>query len=254
MEPGEEVGRPLPAGALTLGGIEITQPAGLHAFEWSGVPRFVTTLNAELVLLARTNAAFGQFLRRNAVTVDGQWTLWALRHKHGGAPGVAKQSGFDLLTAAAQACARDRRVMFLLGAEEQANARAVERLARQTGWDGFRGYSPPHAPFPFPEAVDGAIREQVAAARPDVLVVAFGAPKQELWARDHAEWLQQVGVSYVLFLGGAVDMVAGKFNRAPVLVRRLGLESPYRLLQAPKRWKRELRKLAFLWLFLAGKL
>ena len=239
--------------AAELGGISISHPSGLHEFDWSGHPRFVTTLNAELILLARRNPDFRNFLHHNITTVDGQWTLWATCWKRRDGGAVAKQSGFDLLQAAATACARDGRRLFVLGASAEANARAVERLATEHGCRAG-GFSPPHAPFPFPEPVDALIRAEVAAARPDVLVVGFGAPKQEFWARDHAAWLSELGVSYVLFLGGAIDMVAGKFHRAPRLVRRLGLESPYRLAQSPQRFRRELRKLAFLWLFLTGKL
>ena len=239
--------------ASELGGISISHPSGLHPFEWSGRPRFVTTLNAELILLARRNADFRNFLRHNIITIDGQWTLWATRWKRRDSVAVAKQSGYDLLQAAAAACARDGRRLFVLGASTEANTRAVERLAAEHGCRAG-GFSPPHAPFPFPEPVDALIRAEVAAARPDVLVVGFGAPKQEFWARDHAAWLSELGVSYVLFLGGAIDMVAGKFHRAPRLVRHLGLESLYRLAQSPQRFKRELRKLAFLWLFLTGKL
>ena len=239
--------------APELGGISISHPSGLHAFEWSGRPRFVTTLNAELILLARRNPDFGNFLRHNIITVDGQWTLWATCWKHHDGVVVAKQSGYDLLQAAAAACARDGRRLFVLGASTEANARAVERLAAEHGCRAG-GFSPPRAPFPFPEPVDALIRAEVAAARPDVLVVSFGAPKQEFWARDHSAWLSELGVSYVLFLGGAIDMVAGRFRRAPRLVRRLGLESPYRLAQSPQRFRRELGKLAFPWLFLTGKL
>jgi N-acetylglucosaminyldiphosphoundecaprenol N-acetyl-beta-D-mannosaminyltransferase len=238
-------------GAWELGGISISHPSGLHAFEWCGRPRFVTTLNAELILLARRNPDFRDFLRHNIITVDGQWTLWATRWKRG--DGVAKQSGYDLLQAAATACARDGRRLFVLGASTEANARAVERLAAEHGCR-TAGFSPPHAPFPFSQSVDALIRAELSAARPDVLVVGFGAPKQEFWAHANAAWLSRLGVSYVLFLGGAIDMVAGRFRRAPRLLRHLGLESLYRLAQSPQRFRRELRKLAFLWLFLTGKL
>ncbi len=240
--------------SFDLGGIRVTHPAGLRPFDWPGQPRFVTTLNAELVLLSRREPAFRDFLRGNVVTVDGQWTLWAAQRKRGTAAGILKQSGFDLLWEAAEACRREGRRIFVLGAGPESNARAVERLAELAGDEVVSGYSPPPAPFPFPEDVDGPIRQRIAEARPDVLVIAFGAPKQEYWARDHAAWLREMGVSWVLFLGGAVDMLAGKYRRAPRFVRRLGLESPYRLLQAPGRWKREFRKLQFLGLFLAGKL
>jgi N-acetylglucosaminyldiphosphoundecaprenol N-acetyl-beta-D-mannosaminyltransferase len=242
-----------PVATAELGGIVISHPSGLHAFEWSGRPRFVVNLNAELILLSRRDPDFRNFLQHNVITIDGQWTLWATRWKCRDGVAVAKQSGCDLIDAAATACARDGRRLFVLGASTEANARAVERLAAEHGCRAG-GFSPPHAPFPFPEPVDALIRAEVAAAHPDVLVVAFGAPKQEFWARDHAAWLTELGISYVLFVGGAIDMLAGRLPRAPRLVRDLGLESPYRLAQSPQRLRRELRKLAFLWLFLTGKL
>jgi N-acetylglucosaminyldiphosphoundecaprenol N-acetyl-beta-D-mannosaminyltransferase len=239
--------------SAALGGIPISHPSGLHAFEWSGRPQFVVNLNAELILLARRNPDFRNFLCQNVITIDGQWTLWATRWKCRDGVAVTKQSGCDLIQAAAMACARDGRKLFVLGASTEVNARAVELLAAEHGCR-TEGFSPQHASFPFPEPVDALIRAEVAAARPDVLVVAFGAPKQEFWARDHAAWLAELRVSYVLFVGGAIDMVAGRFHRAPRLVRDLGLESPYRLAQSPQRLRRELRKLLFLWLFLTGKL
>jgi N-acetylglucosaminyldiphosphoundecaprenol N-acetyl-beta-D-mannosaminyltransferase len=239
---------------LVLGPVTVTHPSGIREFDWSGGLHFVTTLNAELVLLASRDSALREFLRQNLITVDGQWTLWALQRKYRKGVHFAKQSGFLLLHEIWDACASARKTLFILGAEEQANAGAVASLRRRTEWHGVSGFSPPCAPYPFPDVVDAAIRKELVATRPAVLVVAFGVPKQEFWARDNAEWLEGLGIRYVLFLGGAIDMAAGKYSRAPKALRELGLESPFRLVQAPRRWRRELRKLKFLWMFLTDKL
>lgn len=81
---------------------------------------------------------------------------------------------------------------------------------------------------------------------PEVVFVAFGAPKQEYWAVSQREALVQHGVKLVMVVGGSVDVFSGRLKRAPELVRRLGLEWLYRLTQEPWRWRRQLRLLSFI--------
>jgi N-acetylglucosaminyldiphosphoundecaprenol N-acetyl-beta-D-mannosaminyltransferase len=69
------------------------------------------------------------------------------------------------------------------------------------------------------------------------LLVALGAPKQELWIHNNRDRLQTVKVA--IGVGGAFDFWSGSVLRAPVFVRRLGLEWIWRLFQEPrKRWRR----------------
>ena len=71
-----------------------------------------------------------------------------------------------------------------------------------------------------------------AAARPDLLFVCLGAPKQEKWM---ARWGRHTGARLAIGLGGALDVFAGKVERAPESWRKLGLEWAYRLKKEPQR-------------------
>jgi N-acetylglucosaminyldiphosphoundecaprenol N-acetyl-beta-D-mannosaminyltransferase len=82
-----------------------------------------------------------------------------------------------------------------------------------------------------------AVVAKVRQSRADLLFVALGAPRQELWAARH---LEALGVPVVMGVGGSFDVLAGKVRRAPVWLRRLYLEWLGRLLMDPKRWRRQL--------------
>jgi len=76
----------------------------------------------------------------------------------------------------------------------------------------------------------------IAAARPDLLVVAMGVPTQEKWIENH---LGQTGARAAMGVGGLFDFYSGRISRAPLWLRELGLEWTYRLIQEPQRmWKR----------------
>jgi N-acetylglucosaminyldiphosphoundecaprenol N-acetyl-beta-D-mannosaminyltransferase len=77
-----------------------------------------------------------------------------------------------------------------------------------------------------------AIMAQVKAARPDVLLVAYGAPAQDKWI---ARNMEQLDVPLSMGVGGSFDFVAGVLRRAPRWLQRLNLEWLYRLWQEPRR-------------------
>ena len=94
---------------------------------------------------------------------------------------------------------------------------------------------------------ENAIVEQIRVARPDVLLVAFGAPAQDAWIARNLPRLQ---TSVAMGVGGTLDYIAGVARRAPVWVQRLGLEWLYRLCREPWRWRRQLALPRFVWLVL----
>jgi N-acetylglucosaminyldiphosphoundecaprenol N-acetyl-beta-D-mannosaminyltransferase len=82
------------------------------------------------------------------------------------------------------------------------------------------------------------IIELCNAARPDVLFLGLGTPKQEFWAAAN---MDRLDVGPILCVGGAFDFVAGRTVRAPRLVQTVGMEWAWRLAHEPKRlWKRYL--------------
>ena len=80
-----------------------------------------------------------------------------------------------------------------------------------------------------------AILARLRQARPDVLFVAYGAPRQDLWIARYQPDLQ---IPVAMGVGGAFDFLAGVVPRAPRWMREAGLEWLYRLLRQPWRWRR----------------
>ena len=85
----------------------------------------------------------------------------------------------------------------------------------------------------------------------DILFVAFGAPKQEMWISEH---LDKIPVKVAIGVGGTFDYISGQVPRAPRLVQKLGFEWLFRLIIQPWRLKRQLALLEFIFLVLREKL
>src|SRR4029079_5682208 len=96
--------------------------------------------------------------------------------------------------------------------------------ARHPGRGGVGAGSPPFRP-PTPEE-DAALVERIRAAAPDLLFVAYGQPKGELWIADH---LDRTGVPVSVQVGGSLEMLTGTVRRAPRFVQRTGMEWAWRI-------------------------
>jgi len=91
---------------------------------------------------------------------------------------------------------------------------------------------------------DNAIVEEINRARPDILWVGLGAPKQEIWMAEH---LGRVDSAVMIGVGAAFDFHSGNLRWAPRWIRDLGLEWAYRLAKEPRRmWRRNLDSPLFL--------
>jgi N-acetylglucosaminyldiphosphoundecaprenol N-acetyl-beta-D-mannosaminyltransferase len=88
----------------------------------------------------------------------------------------------------------------------------------------------------FSEEEESQVIQDVAAARADILLVAFGAPRQDKWIAAHKNAL---GVKVAIGVGGLLDFYAGRVPRAPIWMREIGMEWLYRFYQEPRRmWRR----------------
>ena len=132
------------------------------------------------------------------------------------------------------ACAADRGGLkvFLLGAAEGVGARAAAQIAQRWPAVEIVGvYSPPLG-FESDARENAAILDRILAARPDVLLVGLGAPKQELWVHTHRAALR---AKVALCVGATIDFLAGEKERAPLWMRKTGLEWLHRLASEPRR-------------------
>lgn len=85
--------------------------------------------------------------------------------------------------------------------------------------------------------------------QPDILLVAYGAPAQEKWLSANRNLLKaKVGIG----VGGAFDYLTGKTKLPPKFIERYSLEWLWRLVQEPWRWRRQLRLIRFMWLYLTN--
>jgi N-acetylglucosaminyldiphosphoundecaprenol N-acetyl-beta-D-mannosaminyltransferase len=201
----------------------------------------VVTPNVDLVVIANRHPAFKATIRRaELVLADGQPVVWASRLI--GQPLPQRVTGADLLPAVMSLAAERGLRVFLLGGGPGVAERAADRLrAREPGVAIVGTAAPPPGAIDDPEVI-GRIND----ARPDILFVGFGAPKQELWLERHRHELD-VGVG--IGVGASLDFAAGRVPRAPRWMQRHGLEWLFRLAREPRRlWRRYLvRDPAFAW-------
>lgn len=122
--------------------------------------------------------------------------------------------------------------VFLLGAAPGVGDRAAQNiLSRWSNIEIVGTLSPPMG-FENDDSENQKILDAVAAARPDVVLLGLGAPKQELWISRHAEQLQ---APVALCIGATIDFLAGEKNRSPRWMQRIGLEWLHRMASEPKR-------------------
>ncbi len=197
----------------------------------------VLPTNTDIIVKLALDKPFQEAYRRGVMIVaDGAPVVWASRLL--GEPLKARVAGAALLPALCARAAQRGWRLFFLGAKPGVAYRAATRLTKQFPTLNVVGtYAPPFG-FESDRTECQRIISKVRAARPDVLIIGVGAPKQEKWSAAHFEAL---GVPLICCTGAAFDFAAGVVRRAPPWMQRIGLEWMFRLLQEPKRlWRRYL--------------
>ncbi len=193
----------------------------------------IATVNADFVVKSLKDPEL-RFLLQDCdmATADGMPLVWGARLL--GVPLEGRVTGADLVPALAERAAQRGYSLYLLGAAPGIAAKAAEVLTTKNPSLKIAGVlSPPNQSV---LEMDRAVVDQVNAAQPDILLVAFGNPKQEKWIGMHA---RDLNAAVAIGVGGTLDFIAGKTKRAPAWMQKSGLEWIYRLLQEPRRlWKR----------------
>lgn len=195
------------------------------------------TCNVDHVMMLKSDPEFARaYAEATLVTADGA-PLVALARALGG-PVERRVTGADLVPALAGVAARRGLVLALVGGKEGVAQRASELLTAAN--PGLTAVAPAPPPFGFRigDASDDELVRSLQDIGPSLVVVCFGAPKQELWIAAHRGSLPG---AVLLGAGASLDFVVGEQTRAPLLWQRLGLEFVWRLLgDWPRLWRRYL--------------
>ncbi len=197
-----------------------------------GAPRFVVTLNPELLYQAQFYSELLDMVNQaDLVTPDGVGIVWACRVK--GEPVPGRVTGIDLMLGLLERASEKGWRVFLLGSApgvaEDAALNIIEKYPDLNVVGSHHGY--------FAPGDEPGLIEAIRKTRPHLLFVALGAPRQEQWIYAHRE---QLGVPVAMGIGGSLDVLAGRVTRAPAWMQALHVEWLGRLLRQPSRWRRML--------------
>ncbi|MCX7694617.1 MAG: WecB/TagA/CpsF family glycosyltransferase [Caloramator sp.] len=191
-------------------------------------PSFVVAINPEKIMKAKEDENLRVLLNSARLKIpDGVGVLIASRLKGGK---IRKRvTGIDLMNNICKRAAQKGYRVFLLGAKPGVAEKAAEILKEK-----YSGLNIVGVRDGYFESEDEVI-EYVKSKNPDVLFVAMGSPKQELFITRNME---RLGVPLLMGVGGSYDVICGNIKRAPVWMQRMGLEWLYRLIKEPWRYKR----------------
>lgn len=198
---------------------------------------FIVTPNPELLVIANKNSDYKKVLNSaDLALIDGVGVSIASRIL--GKPLKYKISGIDFMESVCSYVAEKPITIGFLGGGPGVAENTAECLVSK--YPGLK------VGFSVQEWEDASLKDAA-----DILFVAFGSPKQEIWIRKHLETLP---VTVAMGVGGAFDMISGKVWRAPAFIRFLSLEWLFRLVVQPWRVKRQIRLLEFILLVLKERL
>jgi N-acetylglucosaminyldiphosphoundecaprenol N-acetyl-beta-D-mannosaminyltransferase len=199
-----------------------------------GDSKYVCVSDVNCFLHAQDNEEFRQvFENAGLVVPDGMPLVWVMRWRK--ASGVARVCGADLTEALCAASANSGvRHFFYGGKPSVAATMAMKLKSRYPALEVVGVLSPPFHRLSVSE--DAAITQQLAEAKPQIVWVGLGAPKQEIWMRDH---VGRIPGAVLLGVGAAFDFHAGIIKRAPKWIQNSGFEWLFRIAQEPGRlWRR----------------
>ncbi len=204
-----------------------------------GSPRVATSFNPELAVKAQRDPLVAEaLLAADLRYPDGVGVVWAAGRR--GAVGLERVPGIELAERVLEKAAAESLSAYLLGAAPGVAEQAAEALrARMPGLDivgAHHGY--------FSATDETAILAGIRDSGAVLLLVALGAPRQELFIHRH---LGDLGVRVALGVGGSFDVWSGRVRRAPGWTRTLGVEWLYRLVTDPRRARRQLALPLFAW-------
>jgi N-acetylglucosaminyldiphosphoundecaprenol N-acetyl-beta-D-mannosaminyltransferase len=210
----------------------------VEEFIKSRQPHLIVTPNPEIIVTAQDDPDLKHSMNAADLRVPDGISMVVVS-KILGNPLKERVSGIDLMLRLIKISAEKGYKIFLLGsapgiAEEAAKQLKNQNLSLQIvgTQDGY-----------FKD--DAEVKQKIKNAGPDILFVGLGGGRQEKWCTRH---LQELGTSVCMTIGGSLDVISGRKQRAPKWVQALYIEWLYRLITEPNRWRRQLALPKFLWL------
>ena len=218
--------------------------ASAEEFIRSKRPHYIAVVNVAKIVKMRSDKELEQSIRSaQLVGADGVPLVWASRLLGNPLPG--RVNGTDLMYRLLERADENGYRIFFFGAKEEVLQRVLQRVRIDYPGIKIAGF---HHGY-FSKEQESSIVRKICEAQADMLFIAFGTPKKELWVK---QYLSAMGVPVVHGVGGSFDVLAGEIPRAPLWMQRNGLEWLFRLLREPRRmWRRYLiTNTIFMMLFL----
>jgi len=188
--------------------------------------RYFVTPNPEFVVYAQKDSEFKEILNKAEISLpDGVGLVVASLMKY--RRKIKRLPGTDTVEFLALKLADQKARIAFLGGLDDVALRAAEKMRKKYGNENI---------FGFP---DGTSNEIINNARPQIIFVGIGSPKQERWIVENMKKIPSGKI--FMGVGGAFDFISDKVKRAPKAVREMGLEWLFRLILQPFRWKRAIR-------------
>lgn len=195
------------------------------------IPTQHVVINALKINLMEADSKLAEIVNAcPLINADGASVVWAAKRL--GIPLKERVTGCDMFQNLVRVAAEKGYKIFLFGAKEEVVTKVKSIYEKQYPGIQIVGYRNGY----FTEKDEPEIVKQMHDSGADMMFVAFSSPKKEYWVN---KYLNEIGIPFVMGVGGSFDIVAGVTERAPKWFQEHGLEWFYRFIQEPKRmWKR----------------
>ena len=190
---------------------------------------FLVTANPEIVMFAKNNEDyFKLLLEADFIAPDGIGVVRAAKTLN--TPIKERVPGFELMLGLLELANLEGKRVYFIGAKEDVLNLTIKNVKKEWPHIEIAGYHHGYFDHDDPEKI-----QMVKEANADIVLVAFGFPRQEVWIK---KYLKEVKHGIAVGVGGSFDVISGKTKRAPFLVQRFHVEWLYRLIKQPSRYKR----------------
>lgn len=223
----------------------------------------ITTPNPEHIVLGNYNYRFRNTINSSALAIcDGIGLVAAakwLDFKKSSSKlkdfstvrsNYYRLSGIDLMTELCKLATKKKWRVFLLGGKPGVAEKTAKQISIKYKVSSVRYDQGAKIISNETKIEKERVIKKINTFKPHLLFVAYGAPWQEIWIADN---LKSLNINIAMGVGGAFDLLAGKTKRAPKLIRNLGLEWLWRLVNQPWRLTRQLNLIKFVYLVLTSK-